>query len=106
MLGLAWVSVAMWRDIWPFRPPCFLCWRNELWNNRIDRAIREAMEAVDGVMEKPAPMPWPAAPACTAAPENNVEQTRRSAGLYSDRPTRAGEGAPCLQANMSVKVST
>jgi hypothetical protein len=78
-----------------------------LWNNRIDRAIREAMQAVDGVMGKHASMPWPIAPACTAASGINVEQTRRSAGLYSDRPTRAGEGAPCLQqANTSVKAST
>jgi len=62
-----------------------------MWNNRIDRAIREAMEMVDGVMGKHAPMPWPIAPAYTAAPEINVEQTRRSAGLYSDSLARAGE---------------
>ena len=77
-----------------------------MWNNRIDRAIREAMEAVDGVMGKHAPVQWPTSPACTVAvPAIKVEQTRRSAGLYSDRPTRASEGAPCSQANTSVKVS-
>jgi hypothetical protein len=64
------------------------------------------MEAVDGVMGKHAPMPWPTAPACTAAPVINVEQTRRSVGLYSDRLARAREGAPCLQANTSVRAST
>jgi hypothetical protein len=32
-----------------------------LWNNRIDRAIREAMAAVDRVKENPMPMPWPTA---------------------------------------------
>jgi hypothetical protein len=32
--------------------PDFLRWKNELWNNRIDHAIREVMEAVDGVIGK------------------------------------------------------
>jgi len=106
-MGQAWVSVALWRrHLTLTLAPIFLRWRSELWNNRIDRAIREAMEAVDGVMAKHAPMPWPPAPACTAAPMIDVEQIRRSANLYPDRLARAGEGAPCLQPNKSLRAST